>query len=258
MFVTVNFNPVAIALGPFSIHWYALMYILGISAGLFIINRYKKNLNISYNTCLDWLNFAVFGLLIGGRLGYVIFYNLSYYLAHPLEILYVWQGGMSFHGGAIGACVGTFLFAKQNKLSIWGSFDLLVLATCPGLFLGRIGNFINSELVGRPTQGHWGFIFPSVDTIPRHPSQLYEAFAEGFILFIILWSLQHFCNLKKGYLYSFFMMGYGTLRFFIEFFREPDTHLGFLYAGLSLGQFLCLFTSLIGFFIFLYLRKSND
>lgn len=258
MFFSVDINPVALQIGPLAIHWYALMYLFGIGIALWTANALKKHLCLSYNDCLDWINYAVIGLLVGGRLGYVLFYNLGYYLDNPLHILFVWKGGMAFHGGAIGACVGTYLFARAKKISLFKTFDVLVLSACPGLFLGRIGNFINGELVGRATEANWGFIFKNHDAIPRHPSQLYEAFGEGILLSCILWLAFSFFRLKPGNTFALFISGYGSFRFLIEFFREPDSQIGFLYAGLSLGQYLCLATILIGLLTFLYVKRCHD
>lgn len=257
MILNVNLNPIAVQIGPIAIHWYALMYIIGILLGLLVLNSQKRYLNISYNDCLDWLNYAVFGLLIGGRLGYVIVYNLQHYLSNPIEILFVWKGGMAFHGGAIGACFGTFLFARSKNISFFKLLDILVLAVCPGLFFGRLGNFINAELIGKPTGKSWGIIFETIDLIPRHPSQLYEAFGEGLLLCAFLWIIFYFCQTKQGYLFSFFTIGYGIIRFSVEFFREPDAHIGYLYGSLSMGHYLSIVTVLLGTLVFLYLKYKK-
>lgn len=258
MIFTAAFNPVALKLGPIVIHWYALMYIGGIFLGYRIINHYRKQLNVNVDACLDLINYCVLGLLLGGRLGYVAFYNGSYYLKNPLEVLYVWQGGMAFHGGLIGAIIGVYLFCKHYKVSTFKLLDYLCLATTPGLFLGRIGNFINGELIGRPTNQKWGVIFPQSDSLLRHPSQLYEALGEGLCLGLILWVILTRFKAKAGYVLAACLCLYGCIRFGLEYFRQPDAQIGLLYANLSLGQYLCLAMILTGIAVFFMRRNSCD
>lgn len=190
----------------------------------------------------DWLFWAVLGIILGGRLGYVLFYNFSFYLDHPSQIFAVWQGGMSFHGGLFGAIISMFLFAKKYKINFLELTDILAIAAPIGLFFGRISNFINMELYGRVTNSDFGVIFPNAGSSPRHPSQIYEALLEGLFLFAILFLLAKFTKIKEklGFLSGLFLIGYGSARFFVEQFREPDEQIGFIFAQITMGQILSL------------------
>jgi phosphatidylglycerol:prolipoprotein diacylglycerol transferase len=242
MLVHPQFDPVAIQIGPLAVRWYGLMYLLGFV--LFVVLgklRARQNLLTGWHPrdVDDMLFYGVFGVIVGGRLGYVLFYKLGYYLEHPLEILAVWQGGMSFHGGFIGVLVALIFFAR-NRHKRWLEVTDFVAPLIPlGLGLGRIGNFINGELWGRPTGTSWGMVFPQVDMQLRHPSQLYEAALEGIVLFILLW---WFARRRRpvGAVSGLFLIGYGSFRFLVEYAREPDSFLGLLSFGLTMGQWLSL------------------
>ena len=232
-------NPVALSIGPVKIHWYGLAYLFGIASGIELAKRLSKKIKFETNIS-DFTYSIVMGIILGGRLGFVIFYDPIYYLNNPLEIFSIWKGGMSFHGGAFGAFFGAWIFCKKNKLSIRKGLDLLALCATPGLFFGRIANFINGELYGRPTDFFLGIVFPNGGHLMRHPSQLYEAFFEGICLFFILFFISKRFY-QSGRLFTVFVFMYAIFRFFIEFTREPDTQLGYLFLDLSMGQYLsCL------------------
>lgn len=244
-----SFDPVAVSIGPFAIRWYALAYVCGLLIGW----RYCRWLaaraptKIEAGAIDDYLLWATLGVVLGGRLGYVVFYNPGHYLSNPLEILYVWQGGMSFHGGLIGVVVATALFARKAGIPLLGLGDIVCCAAPVGLFLGRLANFVNGELFGRPTEAPWGVIFPQGGPLPRHPSQLYEAGLEGLVLFLVLWLLVRRGGLRRhGLASGVFFAGYGAARLFVELFREPDAQIGFLAGGVTMGQMLSLPMLLIG------------
>jgi phosphatidylglycerol:prolipoprotein diacylglycerol transferase len=244
MFVHPQFDPVAINIGPLAVRWYGIMYLLGFIAGLMLGKyraRTRPDLGWTSEQVDDVLFYVVLGVVVGGRLGYVLFYKAGYYFSHPLEILYVWQGGMSFHGGFIGVMVAMILFARATGKPWLGLMDFVAPLVTPGLAAGRLGNFINGELVGRVTDVPWAMIFPIVDGLPdgrpRHPSQLYEFALEGVALFILLWWFSSKPR-PRGAVAAMFLIGYGTFRFIVEFSREPDSFLGLLQLGLSMGQWL--------------------
>ena len=250
-----NINPVIFSIGPLDIRWYSIAYILGLILGIeymkYLNNKYKFELNnLLINNFFLW---AVLGIILGGRLGYIIFYNPSYYLNETTEIIKVWKGGMSFHGGLIGMIISLIMFSHKNKIKLFVLSDLVACAAPIGIFLGRIANFINGELVGRTTQSNLGMIFPHIDNEPRHPSQIYEALLEGFMLFIILFLLTNIKSIKKkqGCLSAFFLIFYSIFRFVCEFFREPDSHIGLSILNLSFGQIYSIPFFFVGFFIFL-------
>ncbi|MGN7610616.1 prolipoprotein diacylglyceryl transferase [Magnetococcales bacterium HHB-1] len=251
MLVYPEIDPVIIQLGPLAVRWYGLMYSLAFILGwpLLQYRVRKQNLGLSPDTLADLMVWVILGVLLGGRFGYILFYHSQHYLANPLAIFRIWEGGMSFHGGLVGVIIACFLFAWRRKINGWDLADLLAVVTPVGLFLGRIGNFINGELWGRVTDLPWGMVFPHVGPEPRHPSQLYEAFLEGIVLFVLLWFLGRKPR-KKGYFAGVFLVGYGTCRFLVEFVREPDRHLGLL-AGLTMGQWLCLPMLAVGFWLIL-------
>lgn len=246
MFTHPGFNPIALQIGSFGIHWYGLMYLIGFFGGLWLgqyqVNRLRKldpNSPWQARDPDDMLFYIALGVVLGGRLGYVVFYQPSYFLQHPLEIFALWQGGMSFHGGFIGVMVAMALFARKRGV-IWLQLMDFVAPLVPiGLGAGRLGNFINGELWGRPTHADWGMVFPAVDQVARHPSQLYEFALEGIALFVILWC---FAGKKRpiGAVSAMFLLCYGSFRFLVEFTREPDSFLGLLSLGLSMGQWLCV------------------
>jgi phosphatidylglycerol:prolipoprotein diacylglycerol transferase len=255
--INVDFNPILVKLGPIRVTWYGMMYVLGfIFSFLWVRHQIKKkDFGISLEEVENLYFYLILGLMIGARLGYVLFYDLRVYLSNPLEIFAVWHGGMSFHGGLIGVFIATLLFCRKKKKSFWKLGDLFVVTAPIGLALGRIGNFINGELYGRVTQVPWGMIFPKGGPLPRHPSQLYESALEGGLLFLILWKVKdrkHY----DGFRSALFILLYGIFRFFIEFFREPDIQLGFVLGPFSMGQVLCAFMIAVGILLMIYLRRK--
>lgn len=248
-------DPVLVRLGPLEIRWYGVMYLLGFVAGYYIIRAELKRKHgpVPAENADDFLFYLVIGLLLGGRIGYVLFYNLPAYISAPWEILYVWHGGMSFHGGLLGMILAGVVFSRTRNANFWSLADIGALASPIGLMLGRIGNFINCELFGRVTDLPWGIIFPDGGNLPRHPSQLYEAFFEGPVLFLILWMLRVRTTVH-GQVLAAFLAGYWLVRFLIEFLREPDIQLGYLFFGLTMGQLLCIGMMIAGAALFLYLR----
>lgn len=234
-------NPIAFQLGPLTVRWYGLMYLAGfVSAYVYLCREVKhQRLNLSCEGVGDLLFVAIFGVVLGGRLGYALLYNFTYYMHHPLEILHIWQGGMSFHGGLLGVVVGVVLFCRKRGYAIGPIADALVIATCFGLFFGRIGNFINGELWGRVTDVPWGMIFPGGGDLPRHPSQLYQAICEGPVLFSVLALTRRIARAAWSTFYTF-IAAYALIRFGLEFFRQPDSHLGLIAGGLSMGQLLSI------------------
>jgi len=242
MLVHPQFDPVALQLGPVSIRWYGLMYLVGFVGGLALGRlrvRTRPDLGWTTRDLDDLLFYCVLGVVLGGRLGYVLFYKFSEYMYDPIRILYVWEGGMSFHGGFLGVILAMWWFARRTHRTWFGVTDFLAPLAPLGLGAGRIGNFINAELWGRPTEVPWGMIFRNVDELPRHPSQLYEAALEGVLLFAILWFFSRKPR-PTGAVSGLFLLGYGVLRFLVEFTREPDTFLGLLAMGWSMGQWLSL------------------
>tara|TARA_B100001173_G_scaffold105306_1_gene91129 strand:- start:501 stop:1268 length:768 start_codon:yes stop_codon:yes gene_type:complete len=249
MFIN-NFDPVAFEFLTFEIRWYSLSYIAGIVLAWIYIKKFILK-ETEYSKYIDDLiSYVIIGVIIGGRLGYVIFYNFEYYINNPLEILMIWTGGMSFHGGVLGVIISTYLFCKKNKLSTFYFLDLISLSAPIGIFLGRIANFINSELYGTRTDFFLAVIFEKVDTVSRHPSQIYEAFFEGIILFILLnFIYKKYINHKPGVLSALFLIFYSIFRFIIEFTREPDTHLGLVFMELSQGQVMSILFFVVGLII---------
>jgi phosphatidylglycerol---prolipoprotein diacylglyceryl transferase len=241
-------NPILISIGPFSVRWYALAYIVGIIAGWFyaraIISSERLWGGPAPLTVTDFDDFVIWitlGIILGGRIGYVLFYNLPHFAENPIEILQLWNGGMSFHGGVLGCIVAIVLFATRRGIPVLSLGDVTAAVAPIGLFLGRIANFINGELWGRRTDVPWAMIFPHGGPVPRHPSQLYEATLEGVVLFIVLALLVRFGALKRpGVVTGVFAIGYGAARITCEFFREPDVQLGFLWGGLTMGMLLCI------------------
>jgi phosphatidylglycerol---prolipoprotein diacylglyceryl transferase len=236
-------DPVAVALGPFAIRWYALAYIVGLVIGwrycLLLADR-TPNL-VTRKDIDDFLVWATLGVVFGGRIGYVLFYNLPYYTEHPIEALYLWHGGMSFHGGALGVTLAIVLFARQRKGSILALSDIVIEAVPIGLFFGRIANFINGELFGRETDVPWAMVFPGGGPVPRHPSQLYEAACEGILLFLLLLIAEHRgARQRPGLETGIFFIGYAIARMSGELFRQPDAQLGFLIFGTTMGQLLSI------------------
>ncbi|MEK9671155.1 MAG: prolipoprotein diacylglyceryl transferase [Rhodospirillaceae bacterium] len=246
-------DPVLIQIGPFAIRWYALAYIAGLVLGW----RYALKLadaspaDITREAVDDFLVWATVGVILGGRLGYVFFYKFDYYLANPVNILTVWQGGMSFHGGLVGVCAAAILFCRKRSIALFHFADILACVAPIGLFFGRIANFINGELFGRVADVPWAMVFPMGGPDPRHPSQLYEAALEGLVLFIVVQLVWRNAGLRArpGFTAGTFFIGYGAARIIAEFFRQPDAHLGFFYQGATMGQLLCLPMILIGLWL---------
>lgn len=256
---SLGLDPVALAIGPLAIRWYSLAYIVGILGGWWLLKRMvrRPGAPMTGDHIDDLVTWATLGVILGGRLAYVIFYNPGAYLEDPLSILKLWEGGMAFHGGLAGVLAAVWLYAWGRGLSGLRILDYLAVVTPIGLLLGRFANFVNGELWGRPTDGSWGVIFPDAGPEPRHPSQLYEAFLEGFVLLVLLklmfWLTD--ARLKPGLLGGLFILGYGVSRFAVEYFREPDAQLGVLATGLTMGQTLSL--PMIGFGLWLVLTAGR-
>ena len=256
MFIN-NFDPVAFQILSFEIRWYSLAYILGIVVGWLLCKKIyiqKSDINEKFD---DFVTYLIIGIIIGGRLGYVIFYNFNYYLTNIFDIFKVWQGGMSFHGGLIGIVIASILFSKKNDQDPFMYMDQIALVAPIGIFFGRVANFINSELYGLPTDVSWSVTFIQIDSLSRHPSQLYEAFFEGVILFFILIYFRKKNYLKKpGLISGLFLIFYSIFRFLVEFFRVPDEHLGYLIFDLSMGQIISVIFLMIGTILF-YFKNEN-
>ena len=262
-----NFDPVLIDLGFFQIRWYSAAYILGILIGWIYAKKIIKSTTnnqysfkqITTEQFDDLITYLVIGIILGGRLGYVIFYNLDYYSQNLLEIFKLWQGGMSFHGGLLGVVISIFIFSKKTQINFFKFSDIISCVAPIGILLGRIANFINGELYGKITTLPWGVIFTNGGNLPRHPSQIYEAALEGIFLLLII----NYLAFKKkflyrpGYISAFFLILYSILRIFSEIFREPDIHLGLLFNYFSMGTLLSLITIIFGLFIILFIKKNE-
>ena len=257
MFIN-NFDPVAIQIFSIEIRWYSLAYIFGILIGwLYCKKILIKDKNIS-KLFDDLISYLIIGIILGGRLGYVIFYNLEYFSSNPIEILMIWQGGMSFHGGLLGVLASTIIYAKKHNVNKFIFLDLIAGSAPIGIFLGRIANFVNSELYGRETNILWSVIFTKIDNITRHPSQIYEALLEGVILFFILFFfIKKNYLLKPGLISSLFLIFYSLFRFLVEFFRVPDEQVGFIYLNLTIGQIISLIFLSFGFYLFFIKKNEN-
>ncbi len=254
---TNNFDPVAFQIFSLEIRWYSLAYIAGITLGwLYCKKRLIKDPNI-LDIFDDYITYLIVGIILGGRIGYGLFYNLEYYLENPSEILMIWNGGMSFHGGVIGVILASILFSYKHKINQFIFLDLVALSAPIGICFGRIANYINSELYGRATEVPWSVKFLVIDNIKRHPSQLYEAFLEGIILFFILnYFFKKNYLIKPGQISGLFLVFYSLFRFFAEFFRSPDPQIGYLILNLTLGQLMSALFLVTG--LLLYLLKKNE
>lgn len=249
-----TFDPVAVQVGPVAVRWYALAYIAGILGGWFLARRLARADSLwgdrprpTVRDIDDLVTWVTIGVVLGGRLGFVLFYNPAYYLQHPLEALMVWRGGMAFHGGLLGVIVAVLIYSRVRKLPALSVFDILAMAVPLGLFFGRIANFINGELWGRVTTVPWAMVFPGAGPEPRHPSQLYQAFLEGFVLFVVVAVAVRMGALKRpGLALGLFGAGYGVARIIGEFFRQPDPQLGFLFGPVTMGMLLSLPMVVIG------------
>ena len=261
---THNLDPILIDFGFIAIRWYSLAYIVGITIGwwfgkriLFHISK-NNDLKFKVEEFDDLITYIIISLIIGGRIGYIIFYNLGFYIANPFDILKIWEGGMSFHGALVGIIIGTYLFSRARNISTFILLDVLACVSPIGIFLGRIANFINGELIGKATDVSWSVIFSTVDMLPRHPSQLYEAMLEGVVLFLMLNIIIFKQKYKIGTCSYLFLLSYGVLRIISEFFREPDAQVGYLLNLFSMGTFLSFLMILAGLFILVILRKKNE
>ena len=261
---THNLDPILFSFGFLSIRWYSLSYVFGILIGWWlgkkIINHILKisNLKFKIKDFDDLITYIIASIIIGGRLGYVIFYNPGYYISNPAEILKVWEGGMSFHGALIGIIIGTYLFSSNKNVPVFFMLDIIACVSPIGIFLGRLANFINGELVGKVTSVPWSVIFPTFDMLTRHPSQLYEAVLEGIVLFFILNKIIFKKIYNMGTCSYLFLVFYGIFRIISEFFREPDVQLGYIFNLFSMGTILSLFMIFAGFLIYNILRKKNE
>jgi phosphatidylglycerol---prolipoprotein diacylglyceryl transferase len=242
-----NIDPIFLQIGPLAFRWYGLMYILGFVSAYFIISAgaKRRNLPLTRDDVADLIFSVAMGIILGGRFGYVLFYNFSFYLEHPLKAIAIWEGGMSFHGGVSGAILAGWWYARKKKIHFFRMADIGFMAGPVGLFFGRIGNFINGELYGRTTTVSWGLVFPGGGPYPRHPSQLYEAFLEGPVLLLILWVTSR-KNRPDGVVFWTFIAGYGLFRSFVELFREPDAQIGLFLGSVSMGQLLSLPMFILG------------
>ncbi len=255
-----NLDPIFINLGPLEIRWYSMAYIIGILMGWWLGKKlFRKKaeiLNQDINSKIfdDLITIIIFAIILGGRIGYVMFYNLSFYIDNPLNIIKIWEGGMSFHGALIGIVIGTYLFAKKRNIKTFFLLDIIACVAPIGIFFGRIANFINSELYGHPVNIFWSVIFQSIDNVPRHPSQLYEALSEGLLLFIILNFINLKKNMKTGCISSLFLILYGIFRIFCEQFRVPDEQIGYMFELISMGSLLSFAMITLGIFIFTRLK----
>ena len=256
MFI-INFDPVAFQIMSFEIRWYSLAYILGIVMGWILCKKiFIKNSNIREKFD-DYITYLIIGIILGGRIGYIIFYNFSYYLDNIFDIFKIWQGGMSFHGGLLGVIASSYIFAKKNNQNPFFYLDQVSLVAPVGIFFGRLANFMNSELYGTVSSAPWSVIFIKIDNLSRHPSQLYEAILEGVILFLILIYFINKDYLKKpGLISGLFLIFYSLFRFFVEFFRVPDEQIGYLFLNLTMGQIISLVFASIGITLF-YLKNEN-
>ena len=256
MFI-INFDPVAFQIMSFEIRWYSLAYILGIVIGWILCKKiFIQNSNIREKFD-DYITYLIIGIILGGRIGYIIFYNFSYYLENIFEIFKIWQGGMSFHGGLLGVIASSYIFAKKNNQNPFFYLDQVSLVAPVGIFFGRLANFINSELYGTISSAPWSVIFIKIDNLSRHPSQLYEAILEGVILFLILIYFINKDYLKKpGLISGLFLIFYSLFRFFVEVYRVPDEQIGYLFLNLTMGQIISLVFASIGITLF-YLKNEN-
>ena len=256
MFIN-NFDPVAFQIFSLEIKWYSLSYIIGILTGWILAKRILIKDNNLREKFDDYITYVILGIIIGGRLGYILFYNFDYYLNNIVDVFKVWQGGMSFHGGLLGLIIVSVLFAKKNNHNPYIYLDIVSLVAPIGIFFGRIANFINSELYGKETVLPWGVKFEKIDNLYRHPSQLYEAFFEGLFLLVILIFFQKSISAKNpGFISGIFLIFYSFFRFVIEFFRVPDAQLGYVFLNLSMGQILCLIFFIFGSYLTLKKYES--
>jgi phosphatidylglycerol:prolipoprotein diacylglycerol transferase len=266
MLIHPQIDPIALQIGPLAIHWYGLTYLVAFGLFMFLGSRRLRHQPYAtmtgatawtYKDIEDFLFMGVMGVVLGGRIGYCLFYNPGYYASHPLEVLFVWQGGMSFHGGMLGVVVSMIWFGRARGRSFWQVADFVAPCVPTGLASGRVGNFINGELWGRVADPSlpWAMVFRGAGDAPRHPSQVYQFLMEGLLLFVLLWWYARSAP-QQGKVAAAFLCGYGVFRFIAEFFREPDAHLGLLSMGMSMGQWLCVPMILGGAGLWLYFGKG--
>ena len=261
---THNLDPVLLNFGLFSIRWYSLSYVFGILLGWWlgkkIISHILQRVSLKFDVKEfdDLITYIIISIIVGGRLGYVIFYNLNYYTSNPIDVFKVWEGGMSFHGALIGIIIGTYFFSLKKNVPVLFFLDVIACVSPIGIFLGRIANFINGELIGKVTTVTWSVVFPAVDSLSRHPSQLYEALLEGVVLFFILNKIIFKDVYKMGTCSYLFLIYYGIFRVISEFFREPDAQLGYLFNLFSMGTFLSLIMILVGLFLNIFGKKNDN
>ena len=262
-----NFDPVLVDLGFLQIRWYSIAYIAGIILGWIYATKIIKKIKIKYNFISirpdhfdDLIIYLILGIILGGRLGYVIFYNFDYYIKNYYEIFQLWEGGMSFHGGLLGVVVSTLIFSKVKKISFLNLTDIIACVSPIGIFLGRVANFINGEIFGKTSSLPWAVIFPNGGNVSRHPSQIYEAILEGLILFVLInfFAFKKKLILQAGYISGLFLIFYSVLRIFAELFREPDKHLGYFLNYFSLGTILSIITLLSGFLLIILTKKNEQ
>jgi phosphatidylglycerol:prolipoprotein diacylglycerol transferase len=251
-------DPVIFSAGPLQVRWYGAMYVLGFVVGGFILKYLagKKFWPLSKEEIDKYITWIILGMFVGARLAYVFIYNWDYYSVNFGDVFAVWKGGLSFHGAVFGMCFATWLFARKHDLHFFQIGDCMAIGGCPGLLFGRLGNFINGELYGRVTDSWAGVMFPEGGPFPRHPSQLYEGLLEGIVLFLILFVI-HKRQRFYGVVSSVFLLGYGLFRFIVEFFREPDSQLGYYFGVFTMGQILCFIMMTLSFFMLIYAKKLN-
>ena len=255
-----NLDPVALSFYGLRIYWYSLAYIVGFLFTFWYSKKLikEKVLNLNFEIAEDFISIGILTVILGGRFGYVFFYNFEYYLINPVEIIKIWKGGMSFHGALIGLVFHMIIFSYKKKQDITELANLLAFSSPVGIFFGRIANFINGELIGKETNGNWGVIYPQIDNVPRHPSQIYECFLEGIILFIILNLIYFKKNYKTGTASYAFLFFYGIFRFISEIFREPDAHIGYLVGSFSMGMLLSLLMIFFSIILFYRVNESKN
>jgi phosphatidylglycerol---prolipoprotein diacylglyceryl transferase len=256
----LNIDPILFQLGPIAVRWYSLAYIAGLVLGCMYIRLLARRMTdvLSDDDAMDFITWATLGVILGGRIGYILFYKLAFYLENPIQILYVWQGGMSFHGGFLGVVVAGIWFTRRRRIPALSFADLVACAAPIGLFFGRLANYINGELYGRVADVPWAVVFPTGGPEPRHPSQLYEAILEGLVLFAVvnLFRRLEFVRSRPGFATGIFILGYAAARSFVELFRQPDAHIGFLFLGSTMGQWLSLPMVLVGLYLIVRAKPS--
>ena len=253
-----NFDPVAFTFLVLEIRWYSIAYILGVLLGWVYIKKFIIQDSTIKKLFDNYISYLIIGIILGGRLGYVLIYNLKYYLSDPIKIIYIWEGGMSFHGGLAGVIIVSYVFCKAHKLNTFTFLDFISLSAPIGIFFGRLANFLNSELYGRQTDILWSVKFLKIDNLDRHPSQIYEAIFEGLILFIVLNFFLKGLIRFPGKISCFFLIFYSLFRFIIEFTREPDLQIGLIFGILSIGQVISIFTLLVGFILYYFLWNNKN